>query len=99
MPDVEHANAKGHHWLSVIVSIVGLLVIGATIVVRFNTLENANDLRVTQIRDVGTAIEKLDNRILSLERNGEIRDRIAEIRSDLAVLNEKVDSMSRRRNQ
>jgi hypothetical protein len=85
--------------LGIAVSAITILAVGATIVARFNTLENANDLRVTQIRDVGTAIEKLDNRILSLERNGELRERIAELRSDVAVLNEKVDWMSRRRNQ
>ena len=90
---------KGHHWLGVIVSVVGLLVIGATIVARFNTLEIANDLRITQITELKQRCDALETRMLSMERNSEIRDRIAELRSDVAVLNEKVDGLSRRRGQ
>lgn len=82
--------------LTVVVAVVGLLSIGATIVVRFNTLENANDLRVSQIAELNIRCEKLENRMLSMERNSEIKDRIAELKSDVAVLNNKVDNISRR---
>lgn len=77
-------------------SVAGLLGIGATVVARFNTLENANDLRVTQIADLNLRCEKLENRMLSMERNSEIKDRIAELKEDVAVLNTKVDNISRR---
>lgn len=87
---------KSSHLLTIVVGVVGLLSIGATIVVRFNTLENANDLRITQIVDLNARCEKLENRMLSMERNSEIKDRIAELRSDVAVLNNKVDNISRR---
>lgn len=87
------------HKLGLIVSAVGLLAIGATIVARFNTLENANDLRVNQVTELKQRCDALETRMLSLERNSEIRDRIGELRSDVAVLNEKVDALSRRRGQ
>jgi hypothetical protein len=90
---------KSGHWLGIIVSIVGLLAIGATVVARFNTLENANELRVSQVTELRQRCDSLETRMLSMERNSEIRDRIAELRSDVAVLNEKVDGLSRRRGQ
>ena len=88
---------KQSHVLTIVVSIVGLLGIGATVVARFNTLENANDLRVSQIAELNIRCEKLENRVLSLERNSEIKDRIAELKADVAVLNNKVDNLSRKR--
>lgn len=91
--------AADGHWLAITVSAATLLGIGATVVARFNTLENANDRRVEQVVELSQRAEKLETRMLSLERNGEIKDRIAELKADVAVLNEKVDGISRRRNQ
>lgn len=90
-------GGNGNHWLAITVSAATLLGIGATVVARFNTLENANDRRVEQIVELSQRAEKLENRMLSLERNGEIKDRIAELKADVAVLNEKVDGISRGR--
>lgn len=93
------ADGGNNHWLAITVSAATLLGIGATVVARFNTLENANDRRVEQVVELSQRAEKLETRMLSLERNGEIKDRIAELKADVAVLNEKVDGISRRRNQ
>lgn len=89
--------SNGERWLTIIVSGLTLLGAGAHVVVRFNTLENANEMRVQQVALIHMQLEKFDNRITALERNGQLKDDIAELRKDVAVLNEKVDRLEPRR--